>query len=123
MPGTSTIIFSGKCDFNKICKLIETELGNLKKGIIPKRKKLLNTDDKFQYILKPYATEQIFLSIAFKTFPINHKKNIILEVLTEILGSGDSFSKLFIELRQKLGLVYYINCDNIFLRYFLFFFL
>ncbi len=53
-------------------------------------------------------TEQAHLSLGFKGFPYNDKRNGAVSVLAAILGGGMS-SRLFIEVRERRGLAYYVR--------------
>ena len=53
-------------------------------------------------------TEQVHLSIALPGLPLNHPDRYALDLLSVILGEGMS-SRLFVELREKRGLVYDVH--------------
>jgi len=52
--------------------------------------------------------EQANLALGVRTFPIEHKDEIILKLLSIILG-GSMSSRLFISLRERSGLAYYVR--------------
>ena len=54
------------------------------------------------------ATEQAHVCLALRGLPLNHPDRYALSFLSVILGEGMS-SRLFLELREKRGLVYDIN--------------
>ena len=56
-------------------------------------------------------TEQAHLAMGFKSFPHDHPKNYALAVLAAILGGGMS-SRLFIEVRERRGLAYYVRAGS-----------
>lgn len=53
-------------------------------------------------------TEQSHLALGFRAYPIGHKNHYKLVVLNAILGSSMS-SRLFIQLRERRGLAYYVR--------------
>lgn len=53
-------------------------------------------------------SEQAYLCLALPGLPLLHPKRFTLDLLTVILGEGMS-SRLFVEIRDKLGLVYSIH--------------
>lgn len=53
-------------------------------------------------------TEQAHLSLGFKGFAYGDKRNTAQSVLAAVLGGGMS-SRLFIEVREKRGLAYYVR--------------
>jgi len=56
-------------------------------------------------------TDQTHLVIAVRTFPIADKRNAAIQVLSTILGGGMS-SRLFVKLRDGLGICYYVRAGN-----------
>ena len=54
------------------------------------------------------ATEQAHVSLALRGLPLNHPDRYALSFLSVILGEGMS-SRLFLELREKRGLVYDVH--------------
>ncbi len=70
---------------------------------------------KFQPGIKSYQNnhlEQTQIIIAFESEKASSEKRSILTVMANILG-GTMSSRLFTEIREKLGLVYNISADNI----------
>lgn len=53
-------------------------------------------------------TDQAHLSLGVRALPVGHKDEFILKVLSIILG-GSMSSRLFIELRERRGLAYYVR--------------
>lgn len=58
--------------------------------------------------LKYKKTEQAHFCLGFRTFSLYDERKFAQQILSTILGGGMS-SKLFIEVREKLGLCYYIS--------------
>jgi predicted Zn-dependent peptidase len=56
-------------------------------------------------------TEQAHLSLGFKGFKYGDKRNAAQSVLSAILGGGMS-SRLFIEVRERRGLAYYVRASG-----------
>ena len=55
-------------------------------------------------------TDQTNLSLGVRSFPIGHKDEYILKILSILLG-GSISSRLFIELRERRGLAYYVRTN------------
>ncbi len=53
-------------------------------------------------------TDQAHLSLGVRAFPVNHKDEYILKILSIILG-GSMSSRLFTELRERRGMAYYVR--------------
>lgn len=56
-------------------------------------------------------TEQAHLVLGFKGLPYNDKRSTVQSVLSAILGGGMS-SRLFMEVREKRGLCYYVRASG-----------
>lgn len=55
--------------------------------------------------------DQANLSLAVRTFPLNHAEEFNVKLLSIILGGAMS-SRLFINLRERNGLAYYVKTDS-----------
>jgi len=55
-------------------------------------------------------TDQINLALAVRTFPADHPQELALKLLKTILG-GSMSSRLFISLRERSGLAYYVRTN------------
>jgi len=75
-----------------------------------KTKTIHNPKPEFFYgtAFKEKEVEQAHLAIGLETFPIYHDKKFALNLLNNILGSNTS-SRLYINIREKLGLCYSIS--------------
>lgn len=56
-------------------------------------------------------TDQAHFSLGVRTFPAGDKNEVTLKVLANLLG-GPLSSRLFINLRERNGLCYYVNTSN-----------
>jgi len=61
-----------------------------------------------EILVKSRKTDQTHLALGVRGYPLDHPKKYVYAVLTNILGKGMS-SRLFIEIREKRGLAYYIG--------------
>jgi len=66
------------------------------------------TQIKPQMLIKYKKTEQAHFSLGFRTFSFNDHRKYALNLLSTILGGGMS-SRLFIQVRERRGLCYYIS--------------
>lgn len=62
-------------------------------------------------LIEKKSTDQTHLAIGFRTFPLTDDRKETLDVLATLLGAGKS-SRMFQEVREKLGLAYYVNTDS-----------
>lgn len=70
--------------------------------------KIKESQTKPQLLIKNKKTEQAHFSLGFRTFSFNDRRKYILNLLSVILGGGMS-SRLFIQVRERRGLCYYIS--------------
>ncbi len=62
-------------------------------------------------LVKHKSTDQTHFVLGVRTFPLKDKRNPTLSVLSGILGAGMS-SRLFIKLREEMGVAYYVRAYN-----------
>ena len=103
------ITIVGKADFEKVCEYIEKSFN------IQKNKKASLANQEIKKINKNSVEERDHIDQAHFAFGVhgpqsNSKEIYVLEVLNAYLGLGMS-SRLFIEIREKRGLAYAINCS------------
>jgi predicted Zn-dependent peptidase len=72
------------------------------------KSKELKLEDRIRINYYPNS-EQIKMIINFKTYDIYNSNNIVLELISNYLGSGMA-SELFLILREKYQLTYSVNC-------------
>jgi predicted Zn-dependent peptidase len=102
---------SGKYESAKFNQLIKTHWQKR-----PKRKfggwaKIKDKQSSPRMKLQFKQTEQSHLSLGFKGFAYGDKRNAAQSVLSAILGGGMS-SRLFMEVRERRGLGYYIRASG-----------
>ncbi len=101
------VAVSGNVDPCNVFEKIEKSFSKIKKG---KNKTCLKADvvqrnPRVKILSKDF--DQTHLSLAFRAYGMYDEKKYILNLLAVILG-GNSSSKLFTEIREKLGLAYYV---------------
>ncbi|MCX7956198.1 MAG: insulinase family protein [Patescibacteria group bacterium] len=95
--------------FASYCDIIEEKFGQWKKTRT--RKKFIQIKEnqkKPQILIKTKKTEQAHFCLGYRAFSFFDKRKYALAVLSAILGGGMS-SRLFIEVRERRGLCYYIS--------------
>jgi len=75
-----------------------------------KKEKVIEKQEKPQLILHFKETDQAHLCFGVRAYNIFHPLRYAQELLALILG-GMMSSRLFVEIRGKLGMAYYINTD------------
>ena len=106
---SSTIIcVAGKISSSQIINKIKKYFSKIKK-IQPKSKlPVIEKQDKPRLLLFQKQTDQTHLAIGVRAFNLFHPQRYTLELLGVILG-GMMSSRLFEEIRTKLGIAYYIR--------------
>ena len=82
----------------------------IKEGIPKKKLKVKERQKKPQCLLEEKKIDQTHLCLGVRAFDVFHPLKYVQEILAAILGEGGMMSsRLFVEVREKLGLAYYIN--------------
>lgn len=108
VPLATTVIVSGNVD----PKIVERAVTKIF-GTIPNRKKenkknTVDKQNKPEVLVKHKATDQTHLVLGVRTFDLYDKRGPALQLLSTILSGGMS-SRLFIRLREELGVCYYVR--------------
>jgi len=107
-PNNIIIAVAGNFDQAQVEKLVEDFWQKLpaKKVGAPKPVNEIKIGPKLRIENKP--TEQAHMIVGFRAYPYRHRNNYPLRVLSSILGGGMS-SRLFLRVRERMGLAYYIG--------------
>ena len=107
----TVIIIAGNVTTAEVDKEVKKHFGGIhggnKKGKVKTRVK----QQKPNIALKYKKTDQTHFVLGFRSFDLFNKNNHILTVLGGILGAGMS-SRLFIKLREEMGVAYYVSAYN-----------
>jgi len=76
------------------------------------KQKVVEKQTKPAFLLNFRETDQTHICFGARTYNMFHPQKYVLEVLSLILG-GMMSSRLFSEIREKLGLAYYIKTDSV----------
>lgn len=96
---------------NNSSSLVNKYLGKVKKSnrveMLPVKEKQSQPELKMIY----KKTDQAHLSLGVRAYPTGHPDEYILKLLSIILG-GSMSSRLFISLREREGLAYYVRTNS-----------
>ncbi len=107
-PNNMVVVGAGRINSKQLVGLTEKMMGDLpKKKPSSFQKECVNQTKPQTNFLKK-ATEQVQIGLGFPAYSYGHKDIYVLGVLNNILG-GMMSSRLFIEIRVKRGLAYFIN--------------
>jgi len=62
-------------------------------------------------LVKHKKTDQAHISLGFRTVPLGHRDEFALKLLAILLG-GSMSSRMFLEVREKRGLAYYVRTET-----------
>ncbi len=89
-------------------EIIDHKFGNWKSGEKSSFVKIKESQTKPQMLIKYKKTEQAHFSLGFRAFSFSDNRKYAMNLLATILGGGMS-SRLFIQVRERRGLCYYIS--------------
>lgn len=95
----------------RIREMTEEYLGDWKTKKLEKADIIKDEQKKPALLLRHKDTQQAHLCIGVRGYKLTHPDRYKLGVLTNLLGGGMS-SRLFIEVRERRGLAYYIRSSN-----------
>ncbi len=111
VPKATTVIVAGKVKDAEVKKEIARVFGNLKSSAKSTKQKTVDTQMKPATLVSYKKTDQTHLVLGVRGVNTYDKKNPALVLLATILGGGMS-SRLFIKLREELGVAYYVRASN-----------
>lgn len=111
-PGNSVLVIAGGLDEKTdYIKIVNEKFSNWKNDERAKYKQINESQEKPQILIKYKKTEQAHFCLGFRAFSYNDNRKYALNVLSAILGGGMS-SRLFIQVRERKGLCYYISTGS-----------
>ena len=111
VPKATTVIVSGKVKQTEVLKEVERVFGALKNHAKETKLKVIESQKKPAIKIAYKKTDQTHLVLGFRTYDTYSKNDPIVTVLATILAGGMS-SRLFIKLREELGVAYYVRAHN-----------
>lgn len=107
-PHATVISVAGRVDPNAVAALIERTFGGWQGGPPPQHSPGAYKPERPCVTLEQRATEQTNLCLAVRGLAHDDPRRHVVDLLNSILGGGMS-SRLFVEVRERLGLVYDIH--------------
>jgi predicted Zn-dependent peptidase len=111
VPSATVVVVSGNVKEKEVVKEVSKVFGDLKKYKKETKKKVVEKQNKPEIIIQNKKTDQTHISFGIRAFNTFDKKSPILSVLSTILAGGMS-SRLFIKLREEMGVAYYVRSSN-----------
>lgn len=109
-PSNATVVLAGGLQGKQeeYIAYLENKFGLWKDKVTPKPIPFQHTQTKPEFYAKNKRTEQVHISIGYRAFSFSDKRKYALQLLAAILGGGMS-SRLFMQVRERRGLCYYIS--------------
>jgi predicted Zn-dependent peptidase len=108
LANDTVIGIAGKIDSAGVKKMVGKQFGEMKRGKKPIFQKVKEKQSKPELSLYHKKTDQTHLIIGCRSYPEGHPDRFALGLLSTILG-GNMSSRLFIEVRERKGLAYYVG--------------
>jgi len=110
-PSNMIIAIAGKFDQAELEKLIEQSWGKIADKPPAKFAPIKERSSGAMMAVENKPSEQAHLMVGFKGFNYDSKLNSQLQLLSTILGGGMS-SRLFLQIRERRGLAYYVGAST-----------
>ena len=111
VPSNTIVCVSGNFESEKIIKKVNKYFSKTPSCLSPKKDEVIENQSMPRSLLESRKTDQTHLIIGVRGYSLFHPMRYAAEVLGVILG-GMMSSRLFVELREKLGLCYYIKTGS-----------
>jgi len=110
--GDNTVIaIAGNFNEKEIKSKIKKYFKITRKNTAESKNKTYDKQNKPMALIEYKKTDQTHLCLGVRGYDINHKDKYILNILSVILG-GNMSSRLFISVREKNGLAYYVHTST-----------
>ena len=108
LASNTLISLAGNFQEAAVRKILNKYFKNIRKGTPLKKPAVKESQSRPAMIVKSKETEQTHLCLGFRAYNIFHRKRYAVSLLSEILG-GMMSSRMFVEIREKRGLAYYVH--------------
>ena len=102
------VCLAGNFQDSSARKILNKYFKDIRKGVSVKKPAVKEKQARPAMIAKFKETEQTHLCLGFRAYNIFHRKRYAVSLLSEILG-GMMSSRMFLEIREKRGLAYYVH--------------
>lgn len=111
LPEVTVLMVAGAVTEKQVLKEVNKIFSSVRRGIKGEKVKIKEKQAKPKILVKFKKTDQTHFVLGVRTYNLFDKKNAILSVLGGVLGGGMS-SRLFIRLREEMGVGYYVRAYN-----------
>jgi len=111
VASATVLTVAGSFNSQKILKQIRDAFKNVSHGGKHGKERTRISHRNKQVVVRGKKTDQVHLVLGVRSFPYSDKRNTALAVLRGVLSHGMS-SRLWIKMREELGICYYISSHN-----------
>jgi len=111
LPEASVLMVAGQVTAKQVLKEVNKIFAKVSRGVKGHKVKVKEKQKKPQALVNFKKTDQTHFVLAVRGLNLFNKKNAILSVLSGVLGGGMS-SRLFVKLREEMGVGYYVRAYN-----------
>jgi len=109
VPENIVLCISGNFKKKEVIRYIEDIFGDVKGQFSAQKPPLRVIQSEPKSLFKKSPSQTTSFKLCHKAYPYKHKNVLIMLVIADVLGGGIG-SRLLLNLREKLGLVYEIAC-------------
>ncbi len=109
VPENIVLCISGSFKKELVTHFINETFGSLQGTFLGQKPSLRTIQTEPKYLFKKSPSQTTSFKLCHKAYPYKHKNAIIMLLIADVLGGAIS-SRLPLNLREKLGLVYEITC-------------
>ena len=111
LPEATVLVVAGQITEQKVLQEVNKIFGIVKRGQKGSKLKTKDIQNKPQVLINFKKTDQTHFVLGMRSCDLFNKKNVVLSVLGGVLGGGMS-SRLFVKLRDEMGVGYYVRAYN-----------
>ncbi len=111
LPEATVLVVAGAITEKEVLKEVNDIFGKIPRGKKGQKLKVKEKQSKPQALISFKKTDQTHFVMGVRTYGLFEKHNVALSVLSGLLGGGMS-SRLFVKLREEMGVGYYVRAGN-----------
>lgn len=111
VSSNTIVCVAGKIKEDEVIKKIESKFGQVKNSNPKKRAQVVEEQIEPQVLVQYKDIKQTNLALGVRGYNIFHPQRYVMDLMSVILG-GMMSSRMFIEIREKMGAAYYVRTYN-----------
>ena len=111
LPEATVLVVAGAVTEEQVLKEVNKIFTKVRRGEKGNKLKVIERQTKPGVLVNFKKTDQTHFVLGVRTYGLFNKKNTILSVLGGVLGGGMS-SRLFVKLREEMGVGHYVRAFN-----------